>query len=331
MKFTRMIDTVDTHTAGEPTRIILSGIPRLHGKNVKEKRDYFKEHYDYIRTRLTYEPRGHAGMLCAAVVPPTAPEADFGIFYMDDVQYLDMCGHATIGVGTALQEIGLVPDEHKDEYIIETPAGLVKIHNNFNDDKTFVESTSVQNVNSFVIENEIRIDVDDIKDIPVNVAYGGNVFAIVPAERFNVKITPEYASKIKYYSAKIRKACDEVIGKGEYKITLVQWYDTPKFADSDLRVVHSSGFGSPDRSPGGTGTSAKLAWLGENGLLKVDQPFVHEGIVDGLFIGKIKQILEVDGHKEYVTEITGQARITGFHKFVFDEADDPLVEGFLFE
>ena len=85
MKFTRMIDTVDTHTAGEPTRIILSGIPRLHGKNVKEKRDYFKEHYDYIRTRLTYEPRGHAGMLCAAVVPPTAPEADFGIFYMDDV------------------------------------------------------------------------------------------------------------------------------------------------------------------------------------------------------------------------------------------------------
>ena len=110
MRFQEMIETVDTHTGGEPTRIILSGIPKLEGNSVREKRDYFKEHYDYIRTRLTYEPRGHAGMLCAAVVPPTMPEADFGIFYMDDVQYLDMCGHASIGVGTALQEIGLVPD-----------------------------------------------------------------------------------------------------------------------------------------------------------------------------------------------------------------------------
>lgn len=122
MRFQEMIETVDTHTGGEPTRIILSGIPKLEGNSVREKRDYFKEHYDYIRTRLTYEPRGHAGMLCAAVVPPTMPEADFGIFYMDDVQYLDMCGHASIGVGTALQEIGLVPKAHRDRYAIETPA-----------------------------------------------------------------------------------------------------------------------------------------------------------------------------------------------------------------
>mgnify|MGYP003377814886 FL=1 len=177
MKFNRIIETVDTHTAGEPTRIILSGIPKLVGNSVREKRDYFKEHYDYIRTRLTYEPRGHAGMLLAAVVPPSSPEADFGIFYMDDVQYLDMCGHATIGVGTALQEIGLVPKEHKDAYVIETPAGLVTIRNNFNESGTFVKSCSIQNVNSFVIENEIRIDVDDIKDIPVNIACGN------PAEK----------------------------------------------------------------------------------------------------------------------------------------------------
>ena len=134
MRFQEMIETVDTHTGGEPTRIILSGIPKLEGNSVREKRDYFKEHYDYIRTRLTYEPRGHAGMLCAAVVPPTMPEADFGIFYMDDVQYLDMCGHASIGVGTALQEIGLVPKAHRDRYAIETPAGLVWIKNNFKED-----------------------------------------------------------------------------------------------------------------------------------------------------------------------------------------------------
>ena len=102
-------------------------------------------------------------MLCAAVVPPTMPEADFGIFYMDDVQYLDMCGHASIGVGTALQEIGLVPKAHRDRYAIETPAGLVWIKNNFKED--YVYSTTVRNVNSYVIENELRIDVDDVKDV----------------------------------------------------------------------------------------------------------------------------------------------------------------------
>ncbi|MCI8347865.1 MAG: proline racemase family protein [Firmicutes bacterium] len=324
MRFKEMIDTVDTHTGGEPTRIILSGIPKLVGNTVKEKRDYFKEKYDYIRTRLTYEPRGHAGMLCAAVVPPCDPAADFGIFYMDDVQYLDMCGHATIGVGTALQEIGLVPAEHKEEYIIETPAGLVKIKNNFKED--YVESTTIRNVNSYVIENEIRIDVDDIKDIPVNLAYGGNVFAIIPADMFGVKIEPAYANKIREFSAKVREACK---AKG-VDVTLVQWYSTPKAKDADLRVVHSSGYGAPDRSPGGTGTSAKVAWLCENGKLKIDEPFVHEGIVDAPFIGMVRGVVENNGRKEYITEITGRARITGFHKFVFDDTDE-LKEGFFFE
>ena len=327
MKFNEMIETVDTHTAGEPTRIILSGIPRLYGSSVREKRDYFKEHYDYIRTRLTLEPRGHAGMLCAAVIEPCHPEADFGVFYMDDVQYLDMCGHATIGVGTALQEIGLVPKEHRDAYVIETPAGLVTIRNNF--ERSHVKSTSIQNVNSYVIRNEIRIDVDDIKDIPVNIAYGGNVFAIVPADAFGVEITPSQAEIIKGYSAKIRKACDEMIGDENLRISLVQWYSTPKKRSADLRVVHSSGYGSPDRSPGGTGTSAKLAWLMENNMLEIGQDFVHEGIVDGDFIGRVKERIDTCGRSEYVTEITGEARITGFHKFVFDE-NDSLREGFFF-
>ncbi len=324
MRFKEMIDTVDTHTAGEPTRIILSGIPKLVGNTVKEKRDYFKEHYDYIRTRLTYEPRGHAGMLCAAVVPPCHPDADFGIFYMDDVQYLDMCGHASIGVGTALAEIGLVPLEHKEKYIIETPAGLVEIKNTYKDD--YVDTTTIRNVNAYVIENEVRIDVDGVKDVPVNVAYGGNIFAIINLELFGLKLEPAYVHEIKELSKKVRAILNE---KG-YNITLVQWYTKPKSPNADLRVMHSSGSGCPDRSPGGTGTSAKLAWLYENGLLEVDQPFVHEGICDVDFIGTIKGIEEVNGRKEYITEITSRARITGFHKFVFDDTDE-LREGVFFE
>ncbi|MBR3707083.1 MAG: proline racemase family protein [Firmicutes bacterium] len=324
MRFKEMIDTVDTQTAGEPTRIILSGIPKLVGNTVREKRDYFKEHYDYIRTRLTYEPRGHAGMLHAAVVPPCHPDADFGIFYMDDVQYLDMCGHASLGVGTALQEIGLVPPEHKDEYIIETPAGLVKIKNTFKDD--YVEYTTIRNVNAYVIENEVRIDVDGHTDVPVNLAYGGNVFAIMNLEPFGLKLEPAYVQDVKALSKKVRQVLADM-GK---PVNLVQWYTTPKAADADLRVMHSSGGGCPDRSPGGTGTSAKLAWLCENGLLEVDQPFVHEGICDVNFIGTVKGIVENNGRKEYITEISAKARITGFHKFVFDDTDD-LREGVFFE
>lgn len=263
-------------------------------------------------------------MLCAAVVPPTMPEADFGIFYMDDVQYLDMCGHASIGVGTALQEIGLVPKVHRDRYAIETPAGLVWIKNNFKED--YVYSTTVRNVNSYVIENELRIDVDDVKDVPVNLAYGGNVFAIVPAARFGIKIQPSYMERIKHYSARIR----EVIAEKGIAVTLVQWYDEPKSKEADLRVVHSSGYGSPDRSPGGTGTSAKVAWLCANGKLAIDEPFIHEGIVDAPFIGMVKGVEEKNGRTEYLTEITGQARITGFHKFVFADNDD-LREGFYFD
>lgn len=129
------------------------------------------------------------------------PEADFGIFYMDDVQYLDMCGHANIGVGTALQEIGLVPKAHRGRYAIETPAGLVWIKNNFKED--YVYST-VRNVNNFVIENELRIDVDDVKDVPVNLAYGGNVLLRTGGPVRHPKIQPSYMERIKHYSARIR-------------------------------------------------------------------------------------------------------------------------------
>ena len=315
-----MIDTVDTHTGGEPTRIILSGIPRLHGNTVREKRDYFKEHYDYIRTRLCCEPRGHSGMLCAALCPPCDPTADFGIFYFDDVQYLDMCGHATIGLGTALQEIGLVPPEHIESYVIETPAGLVTIRNNFKDN--YVESTTIRNVNSYVIENEVIVDVLDVKNVPINLAYGGNVFAILPAEMFGIKVEPPEIREIMKYSAEVRRIFREV--------TLVQWYAKPKFETSDLRVVHSSGYGSPDRSPGGTGTSAKVAWLCANGKLQIGEEFVHEGIVDAPFTGKAIAEVKNGDRTEYVTEITAQARITGFHKFVFDDTDQ-LVNGFFFD
>ena len=326
MRFNDMIETVDTHTGGEPTRIILSGIPILKGSSVREKRDYFEKHYDYIRKRLTYEPRGHAGMLCAAVVPPCDPRAHFGIIYFDDVQYLDMCGHASIGVGTALAEIGLVPKENMNEYIIETPAGLVTIRNNYVDG--YVKSCSIQNVNSYVIEKELQIDVDSIS-VKVNVAYGGNWFAIVPAKAFGVTIAPESVDALKSWSRKIRKACDEKLAGKNVKVNLVQWYHEPVSKDADLRCVHSSGYGSPDRSPGGTGTGAKLAVLYALGQLKPNEPFVQESIVGSKFIGEILGVVEQNGRTEVINQITGEARITGFHKFVFDESDE-LRDGFFF-
>jgi len=328
LKFNEMITAVDTHTGGEPTRIILSGLPRLYGKTVKEKRDYFKENFDYIRKRLTYEPRGFAGMLCAALVPPEDDRADYGVFYFDDVQYLDMCGHATIGVGNALAELGLVHPDKAANITLETPAGLVRVENEIDDGQ--VISTSIYNVDSYVVENDIEIDLEEVGKIKVDVAYGGNYFAIVDATNFNIEIVPENIRKIKEWSKIIRKVTDEELKDRNIRINLVQWFHPSNREGIDTKCIHSSGSGAPDRSPGGTGTSAKLAVLYSKGLLDINEEFVQEGVVGGVFVSKITEIRK-DKNIDYIsTKITSNAYITAFHKFVFDSRDY-LRDGFFIE
>lgn len=328
MKFNEIISTVDTHTGGEPTRIILSGLPRLYGNSVKEKRDYFKENFDYIRKRLTFEPRGFAGMLCAALVPPEDDSADYGVFYFDDVQYLDMCGHATIGVGNTLAELGMVHSSKINNITLETPAGLVKVENEIDDGQVF--STSIYNVDSYVVQNDIEINLQKMGKIKVDVAYGGNYFAIVNAEDLNIEIVPQNIEYIKNWSKIIRKAVTQQLKAKNISINLVQWFHPSDREGMDTKCIHSSGNGSPDRSPGGTGTSAKLAVLYSKGLLDVNENFVQEGVVGGVFKSKITGIRKENNIDYVSTKITSNAYITGFHKFVFDSRDY-LRDGFFIE
>ncbi len=328
MKFNEMISAIDTHTGGEPTRIILSGIPRLYGKTVREKRDYFKENFDYIRKRLTYEPRGFAGMLCAALIPPEDESADYGVFYFDDVQYLDMCGHATIGVGNALAELGLVHPNNSSNITLETPAGLVRVENEIDDGE--VLSTSIYNVDSYIIQNDIEIELDEVGKIQVDVSYGGNYFAIVKADDFDIDIIPENIRKIKEWSKTIRRVTSEQLKDKNININLVQWFHPSNREGIDTKCIHSSGSGAPDRSPGGTGTSAKLATLYSKGLLDVNESFVQEGVVGGVFVSKITGIRKENGIDYISTKITSNAYITAFHKFVFDSRDY-LRDGFFIE
>jgi len=328
LKITHAIDCVDTHTAGEPTRIIQGGVPILKGDSIIEKRNWFKDHCDKIRTGLTFEPRGHAGMLCAAIVPPVSENADVGVFYFDDAQYLDMCGHATIGVGTALAELGLVPKEKKHKFVLETPAGLVTVKNSYKDG--IVEKTTIVNVPSYVVESDLAIEMDGIGKIKVDIAYGGNTFAIVSADKFNLRLLPENIVQIKHLSKIVKNTVNQRLEKRGVHVHLVQWYHDALGTNADLRCVHSSGIGSPDRSPGGTGTSAKLALLHRQGKLKENEPFVQEGIVGGKFTGEIIGLTEIAGEKCIIPQITGKAYITGFHKFVFDKRDE-LHKGFFIE
>lgn len=325
MRFNEIIETIDTHTSGEPTRIILSGLPLLKGNSVLEKRNYFKENYDYIRHRLTYEPRGHAGMLCAAIVPPVNQNAHVGVFYFDDVQYLDMCGHATIGVGTALAEIGFVAKENINNFTIETPAGLVKIKNDYEDG--VVKGTSIMNVPSFVVKRDLVINIEGVGEVITDIAYGGNYFAIVRADKFGLKLIPDNVDKIKFWAKEVRQSVNKKLEKIGIEVTLIQWYHDSLGSNANLRCVHSSGEGSPDRSPGGTGTSAKLAVLFEQGKLSVNEDFVQEGLVGGMFTGRILEVKKSDGKTFITPQITGEAHITGFHKFVFDDSDE-LRNGF---
>ena len=328
MKFNEIIHAVDTHTGGEPTRIILSGLPRLPGRTVREKRDYFRQHCDYIRKRLTFEPRGFAGMLCAALIPPEDATADHGVFYFDDVQYLDMCGHATIGVGNALAEMGLVHAGREEKICLETPAGLVTVENQMDDGQ--VTATTIRNVDSYVIEKDLKIQLEGKGTVQTDVAYGGNVFAIVRAADFHIQIIPENIHRIKEWSGKIRQAVKEKLGNRVTDVHLIQWYHPSEKEGIDTTCIHSSGSGSPDRSPGGTGTSARLAVLYARKERDVQEPFVQEGVVGGIFHSRITGVRRTNGTDYVSTSITSQAFVTAFHQFVFDSRD-PLRNGFFIE
>ncbi|HHI00928.1 MAG TPA: proline racemase [Thermococcus litoralis] len=320
---------VDTHTEGEPTRILLSG-PPVEGDDIIEKREYFKKHYDWIRTGLLWEPRGHGDQFGAVLVP--SDTADFGVIYMDTAGYLDMCGHATMGIATALIELGIV--EAKEPYTIvklETPAGLVEAKARV--ENGIVKEVTVVDVPSFHV-GEFDINYPGIGKIRVDVAFGGNFYVIADARQMGLKVRKEYTQKLIPAALKLIQAANEQIKvqhprKGvQNRINLAMLTDEPERENSDGKNVVIWGEGSVDRSPCGTGSASRVATLYSKGILKVGDIFVHESIIGTQFKIRIVGTTKIGEYTAIIPEITGSAYITKISQDIITK-NDPLWKGFL--
>lgn len=333
MEFERILYVVDTHVMGEPARVVLSGIGKIPGITMFEKKEYMRAHMDFIRQTLVNEPRGHKDMFAVVVTQPTLSEADIGLIYMDSGGYLNMCVHGTIGAVTVAIKMGIVKAEDNEiEIIVETPAGLVITRASIKDGE--IEFVTVRNVPSFLYQSGVTLDIPEIGELNVDIAYGGNFFALVDASKLNLKIVPQELEKIIKLGMRIKYALNEKIKvvhplmPNISGVDLVEFYGPAKSKNATLRNVVVFGKEQVDRSPCGTGTCAKMAELYAKGLLRANTPFYYESIIGTVFKGEIVKETKVGDYTAIVPEVTGKAYITGFNQLVIEKGD-PLKFGFM--
>jgi len=332
-RFASIISAIDTHTAGEPTRIVLSGLPPIQGNTMAEKKRYMMEHLDHFRTLLMREPRGHSDMFGAILTPPTTDRGQYGLLFMDNGGYLDMCGHATIGVSTALVEMGMMPHAGPDTVVaFDTSAGLVEGHPRMEGGR--VVEVSVSNVASFLFASDVELEVADIGKVTIDVSFGGNFFAMVPAKALRVSLQPDNLSQLIRLGMMVREAVNEKVEvrhpteKHINSVELTEIYDKPDPLKAFSRNVVIFGEGQVDRSPCGTGTCAAMAMLYGKGNLSLNEEFTNESIVGTRFKGKLDKEVRVGDFAAARPVITGSAFITGIQQFVVDP-EDQLKYGFL--
>lgn len=332
MNFQKLFTTIDTHTGGNPTRTLISGLPPLKGNTMSEKMLYMEKHYDWIRKFLMNEPRGHGVMSGALMTDPCHRDADVGVIYIETGGYLPMCGHDTIGFCTALVEAGLIDvKEPLTQIKIDTPAGLIdvdiKVEDGIAKEVTFV------NVPSFLLK-EIEIDVEGIGTVECEIAYGGNFYGIIDARKIGLSLTEDNATNIINKGIDIRNAINAVeeVIHPEFPfingLTHIEFYTDPVHPEADLKNTVIVPPGGIDRSPCGTGTSAKLATLYKKKELGLKEPFVYESIVGTLFRARVLEETKVKELDAVIPEVTGSAWIMGMHRFFYNEKD-PLREGYL--
>ncbi|GIO29574.1 MULTISPECIES: proline racemase family protein [Paenibacillus] len=332
MKSRKVFMTVDSHTGGNPTRTIISGIPKLSGATMSEKMLHMKTEHDWIRKILMYEPRGHGVMSGAVLVEPCRPDADIGVIYIETGGYLPMCGHDTIGVCTAMVETGMITVTEPITYVkLDTPAGLVEAELSVQDGK--VLKVAFQNVPAFLYKR-LNVEVEGVGGVDCDIAYGGNFYAITDARKLGIELVPSNADAIVAKAVSIRKAINQSIEvmhpEAQYMkgVTHVEFYSDPSHPEADVKNTVIVPPGGIDRSPCGTGTSAKLAVLFANGEIGINEEFVHESIVGSLFRARIVSTTQVGPFPAVTTKIEGSAWLMGMHTFFVHE-DDEHPEGFL--
>lgn len=323
---------IDAHTCGNPVRLVKQGGPVLYGNDMSEKRQHFLKEYDWIRKGLMFEPRGHDMMSGSILYPPHNVENDVAVLFIETSGCLPMCGHGTIGTITIAIEEGLIKPKTKGVVKMEAPAGLINIK--YEEEGNKVKSVTLTNVPSFLHSTELTADCPELGELVFDVAYGGNFYAIVDVQK-NFKGLEHYsADKLIAWARALRKNINE---KYEFihpenptihTCTHVLWTGAVLNENSTARNAVFYGDKAIDRSPCGTGTSARMAQWYAKGKLNKGDLFVHESIIGSTFTGRIEEELMIDEKPAIRPSIEGWAKVYGHNIISIDKNDDPYAYGF---
>lgn len=323
---------IDAHTCGNPVRLVAGGGPQLHGNNMMERRLHFLDQYDWIRKGLMFEPRGHDMMSGSILYPPTDPQNDVGVLFIETSGCLPMCGHGTIGTITIAIEEGLIQPKTPGKVLMETPAGLVKV--SYKKEKGKVASVKLTNVPSFLYKAGLEVECPDLGVLTVDVAYGGNFYAIVdPQENFS-GIQNYTAGDLIRWSPVVRQRLNELynfehpVDTNIKGLSHMLWTGDTMSEKADARNAVFYGDKAIDRSPCGTGTSARMAQWFAKGKLGEGDTFVHESFIGSQFIGRVEATEKCGEFDAIIPSIEGWAKITGYNQIIIDEEDDPYALGF---
>ncbi len=322
---------IDAHTCGCPVRVVVGGAPALRGASMAEYRQDFAARHDWIRRALMFEPRGHDMMSGAILYPPFRGDCDLGVVFIETSGCLPMCGHGTMGTVTVALETGLVAWREERRLRLDVPAGRVEV--SYAGDGHHVEEVRLYNVASFVHSTGLRVEVPELGELVLDVAYGGNFYAIIEPQPGYAGLEALGVDRILRLSPLIRErvnALGEFVHPEDERIAGVShvlWASPPRAPGAHARNAVFLGERGIDRSPCGTGTSARMAQLVARGELEVGAEFVHESIIGSLFRGRVEGRTEVGGYPAIRPSVGGWARITG-HNTIFVDPRDPFAHGF---
>ncbi len=321
---------VDAHTCGNPVRVVAGGGPLLDGTTMSEKRQHFLRDYDWIRRGLMFEPRGHDMMSGSILYPPSDPQNDAGVLFIETSGCLPMCGHGTIGTVTVAIEQGLITPKTHGILRLEVPAGLVVAE--YRQEGKKVKSVKITNIASYLAAESLETECS-LGKLVVDVSYGGNFYAIVDPQENFPGLQEFRAEQLIIWSRELRAAMNERYSFVHPQNPTIQglshilWTGTTLSAQATARNAVFYGNKAIDRSPCGTGTSARMAQWHAKGKLKRGEEFIHESIIGSTFIGKVEAETEIAGIKAIIPSIEGWAMVTGYNTIIIDD-DDPYAFGF---